>query len=399
MERPAATVVVAPAVSSRKLLLALYIAAVFLYWMALYLYVPTLPVYAQGKTDNLALVGVVLSMYGLWQAIIRLPLGIAADWLGWRKPFIVVGFGLAGLGAYVLGTSSSIEGLIIGRAITGLAAGTWVPLVVVFSSLFPPAEAVRASSLLTMVGSLGRMTATSATGSLNAWGGFSLAFFLAAAAAAIAILVTLPAQEQRRPPKAPSLRGLGVLITRRDVLLPSLLSTVQQYAVWATTFGFLPILAKELGASGVVQSILVTMSIAVLTVGNLMATTIVRRIGARSLVYIAFGALFLGVGAAAIAPSLALIFFAQFCIGLSQGIGYPVLMGMSIEYVQDNERTTAMGLHQAVYAIGMFTGPWLSGILADAIGIRWMFAVTAVACLALGVIGTRRLGRSEPIIR
>ena len=399
MERPAATAVVAPAVSSRKLLLALYIAAVFLYWMALYLYVPTLPVYAQEKTDNLALVGVVLSMYGLWQAIIRLPLGIAADWLGWRKPFIVVGFGLAGLGAYVMGTSNSIEGLIIGRAITGLAAGTWVPLVVVFSALFPPAEAVRASSLLTMVGSLGRMTATSATGSLNAWGGFSLAFFLAAAAAAIAILVTLPAQEQRRPPKAPSLRGLGVLITRRDVLLPSLLSTVQQYAVWATTFGFLPILARELGASGVVQSILVTMSIAVLTVGNLMATTIVRWIGARSLVYLAFGALSLGVGAAAIAPSLALIFFAQFCIGLSQGIGYPVLMGMSIEHVQDSERTTAMGLHQAVYAIGMFAGPWLSGILADAIGIRWMFVVTAVACLALGVIGTRWLGRSERVAR
>jgi len=398
MERPVATVV-APAVSSRKALLALYIAAVFLYWMALYLYVPTLPVYAQGKTDNLALVGVVLSMYGLWQAIIRLPLGIAADWLGWRKPFILVGFGLAGLGAYVMGTSRTIDGLIVGRAITGLAAGTWVPLVVVFSALFPPAEAVRASSLLTMVGSLGRMTATSATGSLNAWGGFPLAFFLAAAAAAIAIVVVLPAQEPRRPPKAPSLRGLGVLITRRDVLLPSLLSTVQQYAVWATTFGFLPILAKELGASGVVQSILVTMSIAVLTVGNLTATTIVRRIGARSLVYIAFGVLFLGVGAAAIALSLALIFFAQFCIGLSQGIGYPVLMGMSIERVQDSERTTAMGLHQAVYAIGMFAGPWLSGILADAIGLRPMFAVTAIVCLALGVIGTRWLGRGEPITR
>jgi MFS family permease len=45
-----------------------------------------------------------------------------------------------------------------------------------------------------------------------------------------------------------------------------------------------------------------------------------------------------------------------------------------------------MGLHQSVYAIGMFAGPWLSGILADAIGIRWMFGVTAVASLALGLL-------------
>jgi MFS family permease len=80
--------------SSRRLMITLYAIAVFLYWMALYLYVPTLPTYAQSKSDSLALVGVVLSMYGLWQAVIRLPLGIAADWLGWRKPFIIVGLAL-----------------------------------------------------------------------------------------------------------------------------------------------------------------------------------------------------------------------------------------------------------------------------------------------------------------
>jgi MFS family permease len=66
-------------------------------------------------------------------------------------------------------------------------------------------------------------------------------------------------------------------------------------------------------------------------------------------------------------------------------------MGMSIQRVADAERATAMGLHQAVYAIGMFGGPWLSGILADAIGIQPMFGVTAAACLVLGVLGTHWL--------
>lgn len=84
---------------------------------------PTLPVYVQSKTSNLALVGVVLSMYGLWQAIIRLPLGIVADWLGWRKPFVIIGFILAGVGASIMGVASDANGLIMGRAISGLAAG------------------------------------------------------------------------------------------------------------------------------------------------------------------------------------------------------------------------------------------------------------------------------------
>jgi hypothetical protein len=83
-------------VGSRRLTVALFTIAAFLYWVALYLYVPTLPTYVQSKTHNLALVGTVLSMYGLWQAIIRLPLGIVTDWLGWRKPFILIGLGLAG---------------------------------------------------------------------------------------------------------------------------------------------------------------------------------------------------------------------------------------------------------------------------------------------------------------
>jgi MFS family permease len=308
--------------------------------------------------------------------------------LGQRKPFIVAGFVLAGLGAWVMGVANDANGLIVGRAITGLAAGTWVPLVVVFSSLFPPEEAVRASAALTLVGSVGQMLATSMTGVLNEWGGHSLAFFLAAGAAGLAIFIVLPARESRLPARLPSPAGIGSLVTRRDVLLPSLLNAVGQYANWAATFGFLPILAKQLGATGVTQSILISLNIGVVVVGNLLATAISNRIGAQRLVYISFVLIFAGVVGAAVAPGLWLIFGAQVCIGLSQGIGYPVLMGLSIRRVADAERATAMGLHQAVYGIGMFGGPWLSGILADAIGIRPMFGVTAVTCLALGVLGT-----------
>ena len=374
---------------SRRLMITLYTIVVLLYWIALYLYMPTLPTYVQSKSDNLALVGVVLSMYGLWQGIARLPLGIAADWLGWRKPFLIVGFALAGLGAWTMGTADSANGLIIGRAITGLAASTWVPLVVVFSSLFPPQEAVRATAVLTSVGGVGRVLATSVTGSLNELGGYSLAFFLATGAAALAVLIVLLTREERRPPQRPSVTGVGSLITRPDVLLPALLAALSQYANWATTFGFMPILARQMGATDVTQSALMTVHTAVVILGNLLTTAIVSRIGARRLVTLGFVLLSTGIGGAAFAPSLSLLFVSQFCIGLAQGISYPLLMGMSIRYVADAERTTAMGLHQAVYAIGMFGGPAVSGKLAEAMGIRPMFGATAFVCLAMALFITR----------
>jgi MFS family permease len=376
-----------------RMTIRLYMVAVFMYWVSLYLYAPTLPSYVESKADNLAMVGVVLSMYGLWQALIRLPLGIVSDWLGRRKPFIIGGFLVTALGALVMGSAEGVPGLLVGRAITGLAAGTWVPLVVVFSSLFPAEESVKASSMLTLVGTVGRVLATGVTGSLNNLGGFILPFYLATAAGVAAALIWLPTPEQVRPPKTPSLASLGRLIARGDVLLPSLLSALSQYANWTATFGFIPILASQLGASGVLQSILMSLNLVVTTGGNLAATTLASRMGARNLVYLGFALLALGLAGAALAQSMALIFVAQFCIGLAQGISYPVLMGLSIRHVADEQRSTAMGLHQSIYAVGMFAGPAVSGLLADAIGIRPMFGVTAFVCLALGVLVANQLSR------
>ena len=98
-------------VRSRRTLLVLYTVVTLLFWMCLYLYAPTLPTYAESKTGSLASVGIILAQYGLWQAIVRLPVGIAADWLGRRKPFIVGGLLLAGLGAWVMGSSDTAWGL------------------------------------------------------------------------------------------------------------------------------------------------------------------------------------------------------------------------------------------------------------------------------------------------
>jgi MFS family permease len=197
--------------------------------------------------------------------------------------------------------------------------------------------------------------------------------------------------ETPRPRKPPSLGVTGRLVTRRDVLVPALISTVFQYVSYASSFGFLPILAKELGANNLQLSLMVSLTVGFFALGNLSATWASRRFASQKLVLFGLVTSSLGLAAAALAPSLALIYLAQFLIGLSGGLSYPVLMGMSIEHVDDAQRSTAMGLHQAVYAIGMFAGPWLSGILADAMGIQPMFLVTAAATFLLGWFGLRQL--------
>lgn len=378
-----------------RLLIGFYLTAVFLYWVAQYLYMPTLPLYVELHTDNLAMVGVVLSMYGLWQAIIRIPLGIFADWLGWRKPLIIVGTTLAGLGAWMMGTANGVPQLLIGRTLTGLAAGTWVLFVVAFSSLFPPQETIRVTALVTLMSSVGRMLATASTGFLNACGGYALAFFVATSAAFLSGLMMLPISEQRRQSKQPSFQGFFTILIHHGVLLPSLLSMIMQYGVWSSAYGFLPILARALGANDIVQSLFISLNTALAVAGNMITAALVKRIGTYRLLYLSFVLMACGIGVAALASHLFMIFLALCALGLASGIGYPLLMGMSIEQVHDNERATAMGIHQAIYALGMFSGPWISGMLADVIGIQATLGVNAFLCLFLGVFGTYKFLRTS----
>ncbi|MBN2003710.1 MAG: MFS transporter [Anaerolineae bacterium] len=373
--------------SSRRGQIALFLVVVGLYWASLYTYVPTLSGYARTKVNDLAMVGLIISMYGLWQAIIRLPLGIASDWLGRRKPFILACFVLAASGALVMAWASDAGGLLVGRALTGVAAGAWVPLVVAFSALFPPDEAVRASAILSAVNALSRMVATGMTGVLNLWGGYRLAFYVAAGIAGAAILALAPMPETLRSAQLPSAKGLAQLALRRDVLLPSLLCAVLQYALWSATFSFTPILSQQLGAGDTAQSLMVTMNIGLVFLCGLLTPAALRRFQVRYLVAFGFVATVLGLGVLALAPSLIWVWVGQCILGLGGGVGYPVLMGMSIRHVDHSRRATAMGIFQSLYGVGMFAGPWLSGILADAIGIQPMFGVTGAATLLLAGMG------------
>ena len=380
---------------NRRLLILQSMLGVFLFWCALYLFVPTLPLYALTKTGNLGLVGLALAQYGLWQAILRFPLGLTADWLGRRKPFILAGFVLAALGAWLMSSAGDIAGVAVGRAVTGLAASSWVVMVVVYSGLFDPSQTTRAAASLTAVNSVAIGLSSLAAGSLTALGGYGAGFTAAIGAAGIGLLVFLPGVETRRPAVRPAWRTIRPLVTRRDVLGPALLNGLQQYILFASIYSFTPILARQFGASEGQIGLLTTANLAAAVVGNLLAAALIRRLGERNLIYASFGLLSAGLGLTAAAPALPWLFASQLMVGAAGGLGFPTLMGMSIANVAEGQRSTAMGLHQAVYGVGMFAGPWLSGLLAAPLGLQPMFAVTAAVVLSLGTVGNYVVTRTR----
>ncbi len=71
--------------------------------------------------DDAALVGLAMGIYGLTQAMLQIPLGMASDRLG-RKPVILAGLALFAVGSFVAAWAPSLNWLVVGRALQGAGA-------------------------------------------------------------------------------------------------------------------------------------------------------------------------------------------------------------------------------------------------------------------------------------
>ena len=95
---------------------------VFLYWAALYIYVPFLPVHAEDAGASFTLIGLIGGSYGFTQMLARIPLGVWSDRRGERKPFLTAGLilGIVGGVGFVLARDPLL--ILFSRGVHGLTA-------------------------------------------------------------------------------------------------------------------------------------------------------------------------------------------------------------------------------------------------------------------------------------
>ena len=71
--------------------------------------------------DDPARVGLAMGIYGLTQACLQIPFGLASDWWG-RKPVIIAGLLMFAAGSLVAAWAPDLHWLVIGRAVQGAGA-------------------------------------------------------------------------------------------------------------------------------------------------------------------------------------------------------------------------------------------------------------------------------------
>jgi MFS family permease len=90
--------------------------------LGLFLILPVFALYAEGLPDvTPQLVGIAIGAYGLTQALLQIPFGMLSDRIG-RKPVLIGGLLIFALGSVVAASSTTIYGIIAGRALQGCGA-------------------------------------------------------------------------------------------------------------------------------------------------------------------------------------------------------------------------------------------------------------------------------------
>ncbi len=91
--------------------------------LGMFLILPVFALYASTLPggENHTLVGLALGIYGLTQALLMIPFGMASDRYG-RKPVIIVGLIVFALGSFLAAWADTLWGVLLGRALQGAGA-------------------------------------------------------------------------------------------------------------------------------------------------------------------------------------------------------------------------------------------------------------------------------------
>lgn len=146
--------------------------------LGMFLILPIFAIYASTLPDKPSglMVGLALGAYGLTQALLQLPFGMASDKYG-RKPMIYIGLSIFAVGSMVAALAMNIEGVIIGRAIQGAGAVSAVVTALVADLT---RDEHRTKAMATIGGTIGIAFAFSLVAGpiLNEWMGVPGIFFL-----------------------------------------------------------------------------------------------------------------------------------------------------------------------------------------------------------------------------
>lgn len=357
--------------------------------LGLFMILPVFSVRAEGLVGaSTTMVGLALGIYGLTQAILQMPFGALSDRIG-RKPIIATGLVLFTLGSVVAAMSTSIYGIILGRALQGAGAIGSTTLALI-------ADLTRDENRSKAMASVGLTIGAAFTLAMilgpivNSWFHLSGIFWLTAIFACLGLVLlftTVPT-----PPKLAihhddieisSNRFFQVI--RNPQLLRLDFGIFSLHTILTAMFIAIPIMLTRMAGLTELQQVvlyLIVLSLAFICVVPLIIVSEKKRklkpifIAAIAMVLLAqillmffhFTPVRIGV-----------ILFLFFCAFTLLEASLPSLIS---KVSPIRSKGTAMGVYSTAQFFGIFVGGWLGGRVYTSFHLTGLFVFCALIALA-----------------
>lgn len=367
--------------------------------LGLFMIYPVFAAYAGALVGaNPYLIGEALGIYGLSQGLLQIPFGLLSDRVG-RKVMIVLGLILFGAGSAVAAVSTTIGGVIIGRALQGAGAVGSVILALV-GDLTGEDSRTAAMAMVGITIGASFIVALLAGPVVANFIGVSGIFWLMVALALVGIAIT-----QFVVPNPPRIRVhrdaeavpalLGAVLRNRELLRLDV-GIFALHAMLTASFLVVPDLLRSTLGIGVHDQWIVYLPVLLVSVAAMVPAIIVaekyRRmkgvfVSAVAALVVSQIMLFYGSGNVFALLAALIVFFSAFNVMEAS------LPSLITKVAPPDVKGTAMGVYSSLQFLGIFVGGIIGGMAHQHGGSAGVFALTAALAVIWLIIAA---GMAQP---
>lgn len=361
-----------------------------LFWFTQYVYVPYTTPFLLAQKVSADFVGLVVGFYGAVPLFTRIFIGLFSDKIGKFKPMIIVGCATAALASVVRLAYPTGMGFLWANIISGFSSSMWMCFILFHTKTLTKENLQRGMGYVMASCNLGILGGFFASATLYESYGMFLMCLLSVCTGSIALLISLtlkePTEHRLQSPKVSDL--LHVVFNKR-LWFFAVIGMIQQGILMATAMSFSNEVAHSLGAQPWQVGIMtMTMSASYVASCYISSTHLAIRIGPGILMTATQLCMGLYCVLMVNLDSVYALIPVQILLGSTGGLVFSWCSAEALSQIESYRRSTALGIFQSLFAIGMTMVPIIAGYLFEQSGtLTNAFYFQALLALA-GAIAT-----------
>ena len=364
---------------------------IVLFWFAQYAHISFQTVFLTSIQVSASFIGLILGAYGASQMLLRLPVGIAADLGGNHRLFIQLGMVTSIVAGLLRMFVQNGTGFLVANILSGIASAMWISFLVYYTSFFDSEHQRMATTKVFLGNTMGVALAFVSSVLLyprfqDPGMGMTVVASTGMLAGLIGLAITVGVKKPEKKMVSPPVSFLLMVFKNKKLLFYSLLALVLLGVQSTTVMSFTTQIVEDRGGSGAIVGlstiVFMASSVCFARIGS--TPSFIQRFSKQFLVPAIFFLLTLYLILVSHVSIVAIILCLQILPGLAFGILLGILTTEAMSEIPKEKKSTAMGVYQSIYAIGMTLLPAMSGRIAEFHSIGRAFIV--LACITFSAM-------------